>query len=240
MEVGKRRACIEGVFSLMKKSNVKIEVSGIDYEASKNDMSEQERAKLDLFMEYVGEDQSGDESWPEARDGRSIHFRFGQEVTNIERLKGGLKVTIGDNGRFVKEFQAYQVIEAMGYAGEDKFSMFSNDSTLLSEEQSMQVYQAGWAQHPGNLASAEASAKNVVDEIKRKYHMGLFHGLGQTSIDGVNLEPSLASAPVDTVTQKNIFNYLLEVGRIEETEDYFNARSYVPLELAENPGTNIV
>ena len=126
----------------MKKSNVKIQVSGIDYEASKNDMSEQERAKLELFMEYVGEDQSGDESWPEARDGRSIHFRFGQEVTNIERLKGGLKVTIGENGRFVKEFQAYQVVEAMGYAGEDKFSMFSNDSTLLSEEQRMQVYQA--------------------------------------------------------------------------------------------------
>ena len=147
MEFGKRRACIEGVFSLMKKSNVKIQVSGIDYEASKNDMSEQERAKLELFMEYVGEDQSGDESWPEARDGRSIHFRFGQEVTNIERLKGGLKVTIGENGRFVKEFQAYQVVEAMGYAGEDKFSMFSNDSTLLSEEQRMQVYQAGWAQH---------------------------------------------------------------------------------------------
>ena len=47
------------------------------------------------------------------------------------------------------------------------YSMFSNDSTLLSEEQRMQVYQAGWAQHPGNLASAEASAKNVVDEIKR-------------------------------------------------------------------------
>ena len=65
---------IEGVFFSHEKSNVKIGGKGIDYEASKNDMSSGGGAKLDLFMEYVGEDQSfGDELWPEARDGRSIH-----------------------------------------------------------------------------------------------------------------------------------------------------------------------
>merc|ERR1719231_1793402 len=91
-------------------------------------MTEQERAKLELFLEYVDkEDKLNEEFWPEARDGRSVHFRFGQEVSNIERLKGGLKVTIGQNGQYVKEFQAYQVIEAMGYVGEDKFGLFGKD-----------------------------------------------------------------------------------------------------------------
>ena len=64
--------------------------------------------------------------------------------------------------------------------------------------------------------------------------MGVFHGLGKSSIQGAQIEPLLASAPVDTSTQENIFNYLLEVGRIEEAEDYFNARSFVSMEMAAN------
>ena len=225
-------------FSLMQKSNVKIQVSGVSKLEPTDDMTEQERAKLELFLEYVDkEDKLNEEFWPEARDGRSVHFRFGQEVSNIERLKGGLKVTIGQNGQYVKEFQAYQVIEAMGYVGEDKFEIFGENNAALeslSAEEKKQIYQAGWAFKPGNLASAEGSAKKIVGEITRNYHMGVFHGLGKSSIQGAQIEPLLASAPVDTSTQENIFNYLLEVGRIEEAEDYFNARSFVSMEMAAN------
>ena len=70
-------------FSLMQKSNVKIQVSGVSKLEPTDDMTEQERAKLELFLEYVDkEDKLNEEFWPEARDGRSVHFRFGQEVSN--------------------------------------------------------------------------------------------------------------------------------------------------------------
>ena len=55
---------------------------------------------------------------PRPRDGRSVHFRFGQEVDKIEKRAGGLEVDIrkGPEGSsVVKRYQAYQVIEAMGY-----------------------------------------------------------------------------------------------------------------------------
>lgn len=47
-----------------------------------------------------------------------MHFRFGQEVDKIEKRAGGLEVDIrkGPEGSsVVKRYQAYQVIEAMGY-----------------------------------------------------------------------------------------------------------------------------
>lgn len=49
---------------------------------------------------------------PQARDGRSVHFRFGQEIDRIDEYTGGLQVDIrrGPEGSSViKTYQAYQV-----------------------------------------------------------------------------------------------------------------------------------
>ena len=118
-----------------------------------------------------------------------------------------------------KEFQAYQVIEAMGYQGEDKF-----DITDKMPE-SPQIYQVGWAHRPGNLASAEASAVSIVEEISRKFHQGTFDGFGSQD-SGNGIGSVLASAPVDTTAQRNVLKYLLEQGRIETATDYQAARLY--------------
>ena len=202
-------------FSLMKKSNVTIEVSGVS--TPTRELTDEDQAKLDLFLENRDTPRSPD-SWPLARDGRSIHFRFGHEVDQIEDKKGGLLVSVRRGNTVEKTFQAYQVIEAMGYRGDDKFN--------AEETISSQLYQVGWANRPGNLASAEASSVQIAEEIARNYHMGVLHGLGSSSLSGGSLEPLLASAPVDTSAQKGIFEYLLEKGRIETPEDYFAARQY--------------
>ena len=205
-------------FSLMEKSKVKVEVSGVA--APGRGLTAEEQEKLDLFIEQAGTPRSLD-SWPTARDGRSVHFRFGHEVDSIENRTGGLLVAVRRGDVIEKEFQAYQVIEAMGYQGDDKFKAFGD-----AVEESPQLYQVGWANTPGNLASAEASAVQIVEEIGRKYHVGTFHGYGKRSLSGGALEPLLASAPVDTNAQKSVFQYLLEQGRIETPEDYFAARQY--------------
>ena len=46
---------------------------------SLQEMTEKERAKLEMFLQYVDKEEANGQTWPAARDGRSVHFRFGRK-----------------------------------------------------------------------------------------------------------------------------------------------------------------